>query len=291
MLSGGFVLSAHADEACTITRLASVQMEMDPTGRPFVPMQIDGSTVDMLIDTGGVISALTEDSVASLGLHKTPIAHQMYFEMFGGAKLKSFVRAPNVALGGMKADEMLLVVMPNRAPEIKLGGTLAPDIIGAYDAEFDFAGSRFNLYSQHHCPGNVVYWATDYAVLPFTFEGKAHIDVKLLTDGVDFTASLDTGSATSFMSLELAERLFDFDLSSPNLEIVRNEPDTHIYRYRFKSMAFGGVAVNNPDILLVPDSESKMPRTAIIGANVLRKLHLYVAYREHKLYITAADAH
>lgn len=283
--------SAHADEACTITRLASVHMDQDRAGLPVVPMQIDGKSINMLVDTGGVTSMLTENSVAALGLRKTPMPHSSYYLMFGGAKIKSFVHAPNVVLGGLKADEMILVVMPNVGPSTKWAGTLAPDIIGGYDAEFDFGASVFNLYSQHHCPGNVVYWATDYAVVPFSLEYDAHIDVKLSLDGHEFTGLIDTGSDTSVMSLDLAERLFGFDLSSPDLEVVKNEPDEHVYRYHFKSLSFGGVAVNNPVIELIPDSDSKMPRAAIVGMSVLRKLHLYVAYRERKLYITPAAAH
>ncbi len=28
-----------------------------------------------------------------------------------------------------------------------------------------------------------------------------------------------------------------------------------------------------------------------LGMNVISKLHIYVAYKEHKVYVTAADAH
>ncbi len=30
---------------------------------------------------------------------------------------------------------------------------------------------------------------------------------------------------------------------------------------------------------------------ALLGMEVLRQLHLYVAYKEHKLYVTSASAH
>jgi hypothetical protein len=56
-------------------------------------------------------------------------------------------------------------------------------------------------------------------------------------------------------------------------------------------MAFADVAVRNPDIDIVPDDHnlSGMP-PLVIGINVLRALHLYIAYGESMLYVTAAEA-
>ncbi|HKD21597.1 MAG TPA: hypothetical protein VKB71_06270, partial [Rhizomicrobium sp.] len=75
--------------------------------------------------------------------------------------------------------------------------------------------------------------------------------------------------------------------------------------HRFMHISFGGVTVSDPDVVLVPDSydelgkemgiESRLPRDAIehwdmvIGMNVLRHLHIYIAYKEQKLYITPAS--
>jgi hypothetical protein len=47
-------------------------------------------------------------------------------------------------------------------------------------------------------------------------------------------------------------------------------------------------------LMLVPDAQSKLrtgePRM-LLGINVLRQLHLYIAYHEHTLYVTPATAH
>jgi hypothetical protein len=52
--------------------------------------------------------------------------------------------------------------------------------------------------------------------------------------------------------------------------------------------------VSYPDIVLIPDRESKVGASGpkmLLGMNVLRHLHLYIAYGEHKLYVTPATAH
>ena len=64
---------------------------------------------------------------------------------------------------------------------------------------------------------------------------------------------------------------------------------------------FTGVAVSNPQLVVMPDlirrrlsnaisgEESHMP-DIILGMDILRHLHVYVAYKERKLYISPADA-
>jgi len=79
-----------------------------------------------------------------------------------------------------------------------------------------------------------------------------------------------------------------------------------IYRHRFASLSFGGVTVANPMIDVIRDLAERMgPRTVtgtrvpdvqeelpdlLIGMDILRHLHLYIAYGEQKLYITPASA-
>ena len=113
------------------------------------------------------------------------------------------------------------------------------------------------------------------------------------------------------LSWARARRLFDIDAKSPGIEkIAGAKPDEVVgLRYRFKSLSFGGVSVVNPLIYLLPDfaehsmkvDEGKIADDPvwgpirdvsrfIVGTDILRKLHLYVAYREQKLYVTAASA-
>ncbi|HXL98647.1 MAG TPA: hypothetical protein VN932_01870 [Rhizomicrobium sp.] len=82
------------------------------------------------------------------------------------------------------------------------------------------------------------------------------------------------------------------------------------YQYRFKRLALSGIAVKNPLIDLVPDAigeasqrdlddeklqgyqgkEAIHTPNLMVGLDVLRHLHLYIAYKEGKIYATAADA-
>jgi hypothetical protein len=111
--------------------------------------------------------------------------------------------------------------------------------------------------------------------------------------------TIDTGSSDSEMSLETAERLFDFDEKSPLLKTLSEDAHSRSYRYPFKNITLQGVTVRNPDLILVPDDESRVmdsgwdyhPPKLILGMNILRQLHMYIAYKEKMIYVTSADAH
>jgi hypothetical protein len=79
-----------------------------------------------------------------------------------------------------------------------------------------------------------------------------------------------------------------------------------MYRRRFNSLAFEGVTVSNPMIVIMPNMMGNVnpgaPRTGsiiredrnglpnvILGMNVLSEMHLYTGYKERKLYMTAAN--
>jgi len=57
--------------------------------------------------------------------------------------------------------------------------------------------------------------------------------------------------------------------------------------------SLGGVSVENPDLLLYPRGAMALPGDPelILGMGILRQLHMYIAYKERKLYVTAASAH
>jgi hypothetical protein len=100
------------------------------------------------------------------------------------------------------------------------------------------------------------------------------------------------------MSLEWAESLFDLKEDSPGMKRLGAEGSQNpSYRYPFKMLALDGVTISNPDIVLVPDKVSGRHHCRfcgpdlILGMGVLRQLHLYIAYKEKRLYVTAATAH
>jgi predicted aspartyl protease len=283
---------AAADTQCRLVRIATVDMAVEDGGRPTVPLKVGDKTLTMLIDTGGIMTTISEGMANSLGLHRQRIADDMQLLMVGGTRLDHFVVAPQIEFGGLNAQNFPFVVMPDDGAN--MDGTIGPDILTQYDADFDFANARFNLFSRDHCPGQVVYWTKDpYADIDIIIQRGGHIKVPVTLDGHRLTALLDTGSWRSALSLETAKNVFS--LKDADLKPLEHTSNKASRVHPFTNLSIQGITVNNPDIVLLPDAYAHLgdfdSPDMLLGIGILRQMHLYISYRERKLYVTPAAAH
>jgi hypothetical protein len=64
-------------------------------------------------------------------------------------------------------------------------GILGMDFLSRFDIEPDVTKGKFNLYSQDHCPGQVVYWSDTYA----SSRAKPHIYIATKESILYFTSA------------------------------------------------------------------------------------------------------
>lgn len=290
------------NKSCNLARYVDIDMSPNPAGMVVVPAKIDDKPLQMLVDTGGIITMLSRESEDALGLGRIGMP-QSEMGIYGKIRILSYVRAPGIVLGHIQLPPMEFQTLPENLLPQTINGIIAPNILSAFDVEFDFAKNKFELFSQDHCPGKAVYWTHDpHAAIPIKITKNNQILVTVQLDGKDVLATIDTGSTNSEMSLETAEKLFGFDTSSPLLKSGWHKGRYTHYHYPFKSLSMQGVSVKNPDLTLISDDESGFETSAwwgvgnftpriILGMNILRQLHLYIAYKEKVLYATAAEAH
>jgi predicted aspartyl protease len=204
-----------------------------------------------------------------------------------------YVRAKNIALGTLKKDEMDFDVLPMGMPGDE-DGLIGENILSMYDIDFDFAQGKVNFLRSENCDGTVVYWTNSPVdVIPFWRDAAGHIRFNADLDGKQISAAIDTGAAGTVASWETISDDFSLEDTSPNVTRTPMGKSAR-YSFPFKALSFGGVAVNNPNITLVPSDISAIRGqgpTILIGANILRELHLYIATSQNKLYITPASAH
>jgi hypothetical protein len=141
------------------------------------------------------------------------------------------------------------------------------------------------------------------------------IRVDVTLDGHAFTGNIDTGAEVSSINSAAARRYYDIlasELGPPfGGETASPAHDQGAStaaggtesvtvtgfraEHRFHALTFGGVTVTNPLFVLrrEPSDAGRVGSARrpdiTIGMNVLRALHLYFAFKERVLYVSAAD--
>lgn len=301
--------SAFADD-CKLGRIASVDFTDD--GAIIVPASVEGTTVSMAIDTGSEASAI--DPVVASNLHL--VENRIYQDMMYNTKGEQFSYMAvfhTFKMGELHADDMKVLVWPSPIWAGRVAGLVGGDVLRNYDVDIDFGSHKVNFFSQNHCEGKVVYWTSDnVAVVPVHVLRSGHIIAPVTLDGHPVDATIDTGSTHSVLSMEFASSVLGLTSQSPDMTKVGEMSGavrTAVYRHTFKTLGLEGLTIGSPTMLirdnLMKYSLTQGPHigsrfssadvtTGItdlqLGMNELRQLHLYIAYKEQKLYITPASA-
>lgn len=297
---------AIAQDNCPpLKLLVTTKLEWnDSFGLWLVPAAINGTHKSLLLDTGGVVSSLTEDTVSELGLRKIDSEVELFDA--SGHKADKKVRVKEFQLGNSVMNDA----------EFQVFGSLPVGAAGtfianpAFDIDLDFGAGTLNYISPDHCAGKVVYWsAPAVAVVPLSMR-NGHAVIKVTLNGHPLDAAIDTGASASTMQTDVAGRIFGLSPNSPGMTGAGNingDAELPAYRYIFDTMSFEGVTVQHPRITIFTDNARKgadnryqtgswVKRESdlieiepmILGMNVLKHLHIYLAYKEHKAYITPA---
>lgn len=284
---------------CGLKRVESYHLFPDGYGHALVNFMVDKPR-RFLVDTGGIRSSVFSSIAADMKL--TPVENEYIREVgVSGDVYKTAVDMPNYTIGVFSFPQAVFVVVPDEdwATKASVAGTLAPRTLMTFDVEFDFAHNAMNLFFPYHCPGKVVYWADQYAAIPFKLN-DGHIEIDATLEGRRVTATLDTGAPTTMLSLTTAKRIFGLDGTSEGVSTVGNLRDGDkkdpIYSRYFNQLSVGGIEIKNPRIHLVPDHMSdathgraELPQL-ILGLHELVNLRFYIAYGERMIYVTSAGA-
>jgi predicted aspartyl protease len=324
-LALGFAATPALADGCNLKMLASLTMTpLGPGGRVSVPVGINGADRPMLLDTGGGITNISETAAKALQLHIYDGSRVRLLDSQGNATHR-YVTLDSLQIGALKGSSVNLMVTPNaNASAEQYDGELAGDLLSRYDVEMDFAAHKLNYFAPAHCEGSAVYWQApvqaaipislsrpmeDRPGLPARIPSKdTHIRVKVMLDGKPITAVINTGQPNTTLSAKIAKYAYDLTADSPGaVHLNGGDPAHPVFGHVFSTLSFEGVTVSNPHIVVRPDLiGSKDPDNTVstgsliqkeddnigadltIGMDVLKHLHLYIAYQDNKLYLTPA---
>jgi len=288
--------AADAASCKPLQLINSIKMTTNPArSRFYVPVTINGTQKNFLLDTGGGLTQISGDAAKELKLKET-YTRLVSEDLYGHVSNKAF-RVETFDLGSQRGENFKIQMAPTPTFPDDAIGLLSTDLFLQYDIDMDFGAERLNYFSQDHCEGKVVYWPErPLAIVPVNL-GDGHLNLIVTLDGQAFHAILDTGAPVTTTRVADIAGPFHLQRGSPDLPVVaqaKDNPILKVYAHNFERLSFGDITVLHPQIGLLPEAGTGAtefgkyngPPTIIIGMNVLRQLHVYIAYREKKLYIT-----
>jgi len=308
--------AARAETCPPLQLLDQIQMvPVNDATTMLVPVAINGVEKLMIFDTGASASSVTRALADELGLSVHPgIRGTRLYDVYGDQSV-DVTTIEDFKFGQQNVRGGRYRIWPN--PDLdkvdaRLAGVLARDELFQFDIDLDFPNATLKLFSPGHCQGNILYWKAA-AIGVGEFDTRAdHINISATLDGQKLNAIVDTGAVNSILSADAARRFFGLTADSPGIKrsaILTKSPQYPVYQHQFSELDFNGVNVRNlviaiwPNIInrnadrslqnthnrAIPMSVGVDPSQLIIGMDILRKLHIYIAIRERRMYISGAS--
>ena len=304
-----FAPTGHAWAAdCKPLQLVnSVTLEpMENDDRFTVPVTINGHAEHLILDSGSPFTMLTMDAAKRLGLNLRGTL--VTSSNVKGQQSAAQAIADTFDLGSAHAQNFNFNIFPGQLAENGPAGLVSPTTFSRSDIDFDFGARRLNIFSRDHCEGRVAYWPERPLAVIAMDTKSGHLNMPVMVDGHPMRAVLDTGAVDTVMTDTAAWGIMGIKPGSadtPEIAQSKTGPMMKYYSHPFASLSFGGVEVQNPKIIIMtnhmgtethPVGNGSRLSTAgnahssdlIVGMDVLRHLHIYVAYGEETLYITPA---
>ena len=316
LLLAAFVLCAHlptsalAEDCKPLQRYASIPFEPDEYAQIYLPTRIAGFGTHLMLDTGAFWNVLRSDLVGQLNL---PTRKSYEITMFdaSGAKIDTIATAPDFRLGDLNFGKVDFFVGGNLGGTVEGdGGVIGRNMFTRADLEIDNASKSVSLYNPDHCAGDGVYWADEAVVLEYKRDtsntsrpgsrirgqiSQNQIDDPIVSaelQGKPVTVLFDTGASMTSIDLEHAQRVFGIGPGSPGVvpagkSYTGSGAEVQVYSYTFKELTISGIRFEHVPVHLGQFGEFKQ---VILGMHELKHLHMYFAFKEGRIYVTAAEA-
>lgn len=293
--------AAPAPAACTkpLSVVNEVQMIARGPGPSSVPVEINGVKENLTFATAGTATQLTEDTAKKLGLNITADGEIALFDRMG-KMTSNQVSISKFVVGTAEGSNLKFPVSPGGGFGGGFGGggagLFSLNHMLPYDVDVDFGTDKLRFFSQDHCPGGVLYWqASVVGVLPLTID-RGRVTVPVEIDGKTLIGVIDTAAMDLSIKEAVAEKVLGLEAGMAG--------KTHTGTLRLGALGLrninfnirGNGAIEGGSAVISAQNRSAAVQNAlaqpevIIGMELLRKLHLYMAFGEKKLYITPGTA-
>ena len=249
-----------------------------------VPVDIDGHSYPMMVDSGAERTAL-EPSIADALQLAEDSDHASESKGIGGSVGYEYPRIiPSLKIGSSEWIDLRVpaVSIGVAAPEAQASapvGILGADVLSRYDVEFDFPARTLSLYTASGCLGRFAPWQGEYQAYSADKTRGNRFLLHVSLNGHPLRAYVDTGTDLSLVTTEAA--------GLAGVDSVALAQDTQssgtgfggmrvsTYRHRF-SMTIG--SVNYPNAPLTVVHTSFTDAGMLLGTDFMRNRRVWLSY-------------
>jgi len=276
---------------CAYAEIAQLPLRYAGTAlQPAVDGVIDGVPAVMLVDTGSDANYLTMTATLKrdlpLRVTLSTVRGVSGKSRLYSARLKDF-SVGTISSPGRKELSVIKSMTSTPGFDAIVG---APFLLQA-DFEIDLRAKQIKFFRGQDCEHTPLnYWEEPATEVPFVQtrgrNPKPHF--KMLINGKEVEAMLDTGASTTALSLEAATRI-GIDVKAPEARLLGNTGGvgaTRVPRWSVpvKSLQIGEEKIGNVQLGVI-DSQSEYTPDLLLGQDFLRAHHVLFAMSQQKLYV------
>ena len=286
----GLQLPAGAQAKCEL-KVAELPVKMVGV-RAIATVEINGTSVPLMVDTGAFFSFLTPAAAAQLKLHLRSLPPDVRMTGIAGkVDTARLTRVEHLKMAGSDMPSMEFIVGGNEMGSGTMG-ILGLNILSFADTEYDLAHGMIRLVvpSDDCEKSDMAYWAHGAPVsmvdkeMP-SLDAAKGVRAEVQLNGHAVTALFDSG-ATTVVSLHAAHAagLKDADMTPAGFAYGAGSGKTGYWTASFDTVKLGGETVRN-NRLGIGDFDSD-DFDMLLGIDFFLSHRIYMSKQQSRVYFT-----
>lgn len=275
--------------ACRVEPRATVAVERRPDGLLGVPLVVNGSVIQAVLDTGAERTVLALGTADRLRLRRDEWV-STDIEGAGGRDRRRLGRPDSLALGGLAlrrrtvaADNSVVVGPLPGGVEALLG----QDMLSPYDLDLDASAGRLVLMAVDGCTGRFLPWQARYEAIAAWRPVRNVLAVPMQLGAAALWAQLDTGAARSVITLP---GMIALGLGTGGSATIRGfgagSAPARVQRF---TVRIGGLPATDTDMLVSP-LHTLRSLGALLGADWLAGRHVWISWATDQVFVQTGPA-
>lgn len=281
--------AASDPPSCKMVKVARLPLQYTGPGLQVTTVgSIDHAPATMLVDTGAWQTVLTRTGTERRGLSLRNTGKHAYG--VGGIARIYETRVKEFSTGIAGSTKGYIQVLTDFGSPPAFDAIIGAPFLLQADLEISLATKEMNFFRPVDCKDSfLAYWSPDAVVIPFesNFSSSPNPQFTVTVNGVKMVAIIDTGAATTSITLRAAKRA-GLKLDAPGVTragvsygIGERKPPR--WRTSFDTFQIGDETVRNAEVAVV-DYHSDID--VLLGDDFLRSHRVLFAMSQRKIYLS-----